>query len=437
MSVLLRVAGALAVACAGLGAGTYPLRVGSDHRHLVDQSGTPFLVHGDTAWSLISGTTSEEAERYLDNRQRKGFNAIIVNLIEHQFHGPVNRYGEGPFTTPGDFSTPNEKYFARADRVIRQASDKGIQVFLAPVYLGYPGTKEGWIEEVLANGVEKCRAWGRYVGQRYRRFDNIVWLMGGDRNPGEALAHVNAVAAGIKEADGKHLFTAHCLPEASPAEQYGQGGWLDVNTTYSYSIVHRKLAEGYASVPVKPFVLIESTYEGEHGASAVQIRRQAYWAVLSGAAGQFVGNRPVWLFDPGWEAAMDSVASLDMVRLKAVFQSRPWNRLVPDTKHETVVDGLGEFNGLDTVIAARTADGGTVMAYLPSARTVTVDMTRLRGRAVKAWWFDPRSGKSAAAGEFPGRGRRRFTPVSEGDWVLVLDDASAALEAPDEGTAGR
>jgi hypothetical protein len=30
-----------------------------------------------------------------------------VNLIEHKFRGPVNRYGEGPFTTPGDFCTPN------------------------------------------------------------------------------------------------------------------------------------------------------------------------------------------------------------------------------------------------------------------------------------------------------------------------------------------
>ena len=153
---------------------------------------------------------------------RRDSTTIIVNLIEHQFHGPVDRYGEGPFTTPGDFSTPNEKYFEHADWVIRKAAEKGIQVFLAPIYLGYIGTNEGWVKEALANGPAKCRNWGRYVGNRYRNFDNIVWLMGGDRNPDTAREDVDAVAEGIKEMDTRHLFTAHCHPENSAMDQYAK-----------------------------------------------------------------------------------------------------------------------------------------------------------------------------------------------------------------------
>src|ERR1035438_4484555 len=110
-------AGALACTFLACGASPYPVKVGLDHRHLVDQSGAPFLVQGDAPWSLISGLTREEAELYLEKRRSQGFNSIIVNLIEHKFRGPVNRYGEGPFTTPGDFSTPNEKYFEHADWV--------------------------------------------------------------------------------------------------------------------------------------------------------------------------------------------------------------------------------------------------------------------------------------------------------------------------------
>ena len=143
-----------------------------------------------------------------------------------------------------------------------------------------------------------------------------------------------------------------------------------------------------------------------------------------------MGNRPVWLFDPGWQAALDSIGAQDMTRLKALFTSRPWYDLVPDQKHEVVIDGLGEFNGLDYLAAARTADGGTVIAYLPTARTFTVDMTKVAGSASKAWWFNPRTGRSEAAGEFPTTGRRKFTPPGEGDWVLVLDDASRKLPAP-------
>jgi hypothetical protein len=194
---------ALACGITALGSGLYPVRVGPDHRHLVDQRGAPFLIHGDMPWSLIVALTEEEAERYLENRRQKGFNSIVVNLIEHKFRGPANRSGEGPFTTPGDFSTPNERYFQHVDWVLRKAGEKGIQVFLDPVYLGYRGTDEGWIEEVLANGPEKCRNWGRYVGRRYRSFDNLVWVMGADRNPEKAREDVDAVAFGIKEFDDR------------------------------------------------------------------------------------------------------------------------------------------------------------------------------------------------------------------------------------------
>lgn len=425
---------ALVCAWVTLAAGPYPVRVGPDHRHLVDQSGAPILIQGDAPWSIIVGLANEEAEQYLEDRRRKGFNSIMVNLIEHKFRGPVNRNGDGPFTTTGDFSTPNEKYFAHADWVIRKAGEKGIQVFLAPIYLGYIGTDEGWIEETLANGPEKCRAWGQYVGKRYRDFDNLVWLMGGDRNPEKALEDVNAIALGIKEFDSRHIFTAHCHPENSAVDQYKGGGWLDFNTTYTYEIVHRKLMRDYNRTPAMPFVLIESSYEGEHNASAVQIRRQAYWAVLCGATGQFMGNRPIWLFDPGWQAALDSTAAEDMTRLKALFTSRPWYELIPDEihdeTHEVVVNGLGEFRGLDYLAAARTADGGTVIAYMPTARPITVNMTKIAGQTATAWWFNPRTGKSDPAGNFPTSGKKQFTPPGEGDWILVLDDASRKMPAP-------
>ncbi len=62
---------ALGCCFAAWGAGPYPLRVGPDHRHLVDQSGAPFLVHGDAPWSIISGLTREEEEQYLENRRRR------------------------------------------------------------------------------------------------------------------------------------------------------------------------------------------------------------------------------------------------------------------------------------------------------------------------------------------------------------------------------
>jgi hypothetical protein len=410
----------------------YPLKIGATGRYLEDQNHIPFLYQGDAPWSLVVGLTEAEVEQYLENRRLKGFNSVIVNLIEHKFaaHAPRNRNGDSPFSVPGDFSTPNEKYFAFADWVIRKAGEKGIQVVLAPAYLGYAGTDEGWYEEVLANGPEKCRAYGRYVGTRYRKFDNLLWLMGGDRNPERALKEVSEMALGIKEADGRHLFTAHVAPEYSPVDVYPAAEWLDINVTYTYKLVHDSLLKDYSRSPMKPFFLIESTYEGEHNSSPLQIRRQAYWAVLCGGTGQSIGNRPIWLFDPGWREAMDGLGSLHMTYLMALFNSRPWHELVPDQHHTVVTKGLGEFNGLDYLAAARSATGSTVVAYMPSRRKVTVDMTKISGTRANVWWFDPQTGTTAFAGEFQTKGSIEFDPPGEGDWALILDDITQAFPAP-------
>jgi len=410
----------------------YPLRISADKRYLVDQNNVPVLLQGDAAWSLIVGLTAAETEQYLRNRRQKGFNVIMVNLIEHKFckKPPKNASGEAPFTTLGDFSTPNEKYFAYAEWVIKKAAENGIQVLLAPIYLGYKGSDEGWIEEALANGPEKCLEYGRYLGKRYKDFDNILWLMGGDRNSESTLEDVDMVALGIREYDKRHLFTAHCAPEHSAVDEYAEGRWLDFNTTYTYEIVHRKLLADFNRTPVMPFILIESTYEGEHNASEVQIRRQAYWAILCGAAGHVMGNRPIWLFDPGWRAAMGAPGSVGMMHWRELFLSRAWYELLPDQKHEVVTGGLGEFFGLDYLSAARTKDGSTVIAYIPTSRKVTVDMSKISGNRAQAWWFDPRAGKADSAGEFATTGSREFIPPGEGDWVLVLDEASKKLPAP-------
>jgi Protein of unknown function (DUF4038)/Putative collagen-binding domain of a collagenase len=423
----------------------YPLKIEASKRYWVDQKGAPILMQGDAAWSLIAATKPSEVELYLKNRRQKGFNSIQVNLIEHKFcpHPPLNLAGEGPFTTPGDFSTPNEKYFAYADWVIRKAAENGIQVLLYPIYLGYKGTDEGWSKETLANGPEKCLNYGRYLGKRYKDFDNIIWIMGADLDPGPALREdVDMIALGIKEYDHRHLFSAEADPEHFASDYYSGGRWLDFDTTYTYDIVHRKLLEDYNRKPAMPFILIESTYEGEYNASEVQIRRQAYWSVLCGGFGHVMGNRPIWAFNYGpilspamgtWQEAMELPGSMGMMYWGRLFRSRDWWDLVPDQKHEAVTSGLGEFNGLDYLAAARTLDGSTVIAYMPTSRTIGVDMSKIAGSQAEAWWFNPRTGKSSCAGKFPTTGNRHFTPPAEGDWVLVLDDAARHLPASGTG----
>ncbi len=383
----------------------YPLKTSANKRYLVDQKDVPFLMQGDAAWSLIVAANDSEVEQYFSNRRQKGFNTVMVNLIEHKFspHPPMNLDGEAPFMTPGDFTTPNEKYFAHADWVIRKAAENGIQVLLFPIYLGAKGTDEGWIEELVKLEPEKCLEYGRYLGKRYKGFDNIIWVMGGDRDPRAVQEKIDLIALGIREFDRRHLFTAHGNNEPSTPEQFASGGWLDVNASYNCGAVHhrlmaQRLMADYNTQPVLPTFLIESCYEGEHNSSEVQIRSQAYWSVLCGGFGHVFGNNPLWHyngptlfpFEGTWQQAMDLPGSVGMMYWGRLLRSRSWFDLVPDQKHEVVTAGLGEFYGDDYLAAGRTPDGSTVIAYMPTSRTIRVDMTKIAGRQVKAWWVDPR-----------------------------------------------
>ncbi len=63
-----------------------------------------------------------------------------------------------------------------------------------------------------------------------------------------------------------------------------------------------------------PVILLEGGYEFERETTAQMIRRNAYGALLAGAAGQFFGNNPIWHFtgpgvftaDRSWQEALDS-----------------------------------------------------------------------------------------------------------------------------------
>ena len=58
-----------------------PLVVSQNHRFLQHKDGTPFFWLADTGWLLFRQLTREEAERYLEDRQAKGFTVIQVMLL--------------------------------------------------------------------------------------------------------------------------------------------------------------------------------------------------------------------------------------------------------------------------------------------------------------------------------------------------------------------
>ncbi len=433
-------------------ASPFPVRVSANGRNLEDAGGAPFLIHGDTAWSLPVQVTKTEADQYLENRRQKGFNAILVNLIEHLLcdNPPNNREGNGPFTTPGDFSTPNEAYFAHADWVLAKAAEKGILVLLTPCYLGYGGGNQGWWAEVNANGAAKCRNYGQYLGNRYRSFTNIVWVHGGDYNPpagsnGERYAL--EILLGIQDQDAAKLHTFHGGRGTTALQQAAFAPYLALDAVYTAEITYPKSLEAYNRTNFKPHFILEANYENE-GPSRAILRAQSCWSNLSGSTGQVFGNTPVWSYGTTawpsygwtWQAAMDAAGSQDQARLKPVFASRAWQALVPDQNHATVTAGYGTSGQTNYVTAGRAGDGTLVMAYVSptgtGTRTITVDMARLSASA-NARWVNPATGavSTVSGSPFANSGSRTFTtPGDNGtganDWVLVLETTASPPPPP-------
>jgi hypothetical protein len=437
----------------------FPVRVSKNGRYLQDASGKPFLLHGDTAWSLIVQLTKEEAEEYLENRRRHGFNSIIVNLIEYYFadNPPKNKSGDGPFTTLGDFSTPNEKYFAHADWVIERAREKGILVVLNPCYTGHWPQKapHGWNVEIAANGPTKCRNYGRYLGNRYKGYTNIIWQAGGDQTPAvgsEMERNWLEILRGIKDHAPTHLWTAHWYRFTTALDQSTFAQYMSLDNAYGGNRTYIQTLRACNRANPKPSFLNEAYYEAtklvEDSGTPQLVRAQAYWALLSGASGHHFGSDRIWGFGfpvpPAgrrwdWRAGLESQGSREMVHVKRLFEGRRWYDLVPDQDHSVVTGGYGSFGkddrtaGGDYVTAARTSDGSLVMAYVPStgigARTITVNMTSLGG-AANARWYNPTDGSytNIPGSPLANAGTRTFTtPGNNGtgtsDWLLVLEMA--------------
>ena len=417
----------------------YPLRVSASERYLVDSNDTPFLMVGDSPQALIGVLNDQDIESFLANRQRYGFNTVWVNLLCNDYTGckadGTTFDGTPPFVTPGDLGTPNEAYFARVDRALALAGKYGMNVLLDPIETG------GWLKVLRANGTAKAYQYGVYVGTRYKDVPNIIWMSGNDfqswSDPTDD-ALVVAVAQGIRAADPVHLQSVELNYYVSSS--LDDPTWqplIQLEAAYTYQPTYAEVLKDYARENFKPVVMVEANYEQEHDYTGpATLRRQEYWAVLSGAAGQLFGNKYTWQFAQDWKSHLDTSGSLQLAYATNLFSSRSWYDLVPDQQHSFVTQGFGTFastgsvNNSDYVTAAVTSDHKLGMAYVPSARTLTVDMTQLAG-PVNARWYDPTNGTYATISDAPldNVGPRDFTTpgknsAGDGDWVLVLELSS-------------
>lgn len=93
-----------------------------------------------------------------------------------------------------------------------------------------------------------------------------------------------------------------------------------------------------------------------------------------------------------------------------------------------MVDAL---DGHERIQATR--GDGYLFVYSGAGIKLTVNMGKISGQQVKAYWYNPRNGAVTEIGIFDNTGTREFVPQYEGfgsDWVLVLDDVAKGFSSP-------
>jgi hypothetical protein len=417
----------------------FPLKVGAGNRILVDQKEVPFLMVGDAPQAMVGNLSPQDAAYFIADRAQYGINALWVNLLCDSYTA-CNADGStfdgiAPFTTPGDLSTPNPRYFNRAAEMISLAAAKGMVVFLDPIETG------GWLGTLESNGITKASAYGRYVGQRFRDFTNIVWMSGNDFQSWQNStdnALVAAVAQGIHGADPNRLQTIELNYYVSAS--LDDPAWRNIagiDAVYTYRPTYAKELGEYNRLTFKPTFLVEANYEfeqngGTDGGSTQNLRHQEYWTALSGTTGQLYGSHYSWTLTGDWKSNLDSIGIHQLSLMRQLFASLDWYDLVPDRQHQVLVKGYGTFSQTDSIdtdtyaTAAATPNGMLAIAYMPNLRTVTIDMAKFAG-PVTAQWFDPTNAAitTIKGSPFPNSGTQAFVAPGvngggDGDWVLLL-----------------
>ncbi len=341
--------------------------------------------------------------------------------------------GSKPFEGDFDFAKPNEKYFARCDRIIKLAAKHGLLVMLDPAETG------SFLAVMQHNGEQKCRDYGRWLGKRYVGFDNLLWFHGNDYhdNTPENDKLTTAVALGIKEFDKRHLHTIEFDVRGGPITSLSDERWTSIvglSGSYTYGPVYIPLLDDYNRKPAPhvPRFMMESSYEFEMLGGAQlgtprQLRWQEYTSNLCGSTGQMYGNKYTWPFLDGWKDKLDTPGAVQMKWVKKLFEPRKWYELVPDQEHKVVTKGFGTFGKFDYAAAASSRDHTLAIVYIPNSRSVTVDLS-LFARPVVARWYDPSSGKYQKAADAPLEDREEHSFTTPGlnsdhdaDWVLVVE----------------
>lgn len=424
------------------------LKISTDRRYFVKESGEPFIWIADTVWTMPQRLKWDDVEYLMKKRKNQGFTVLQIVALDPEQDADMHNPAGISALEDGDLTKPREQYFAYLDWILDKAEEYGFYVLLLPVW-GQLVVGDNWMGGTFPKTVteENAFGYGQWIGNRYKDRKNVVWCLGGDRQPLHKAVDYRKVwrrlAEGLAygvlgrkliynqepEAWQELLITYHACHEMETGECSSMSYWTDEEQWIQFIM----LQSGHGSTP-KNYRLVEKEYyrkekygkdrtmpvwDGEpayeemptsfpvftqfHG--SWMVRKRAYWALLAGAFGHTYGHCSVWcsisekekneMMRKTWWEALDAEGAGQIRFLRDFMESVPLFDCVP-AQELVCQEEDGEMDG--HIQAAIRKNQEFLCAYLPSGGSCRLRIGQLRknasdGKTLYGFWFSPRDGK--------------------------------------------
>jgi len=425
-------------------------------RYFVYADGTPFFWIGDTNWSMNTyrcGVHDGDFYEWLDDRKAKEFTVILSQYyaLDERNEGGYAFLTNHSKPGNGNFDDLNPAYFQQLDTRLKAIWDNGFVLAAHPT----------WISEdnISLSNAERV---SRYLLARYGAY-NIVWSLSGeyqysyeDNRPGGSwfTSDWNSLGNFIQEhnpfghpvsvhssgrTDWENLTGIEGSGEQSSGGEFHSQSWLDHNwlqTGHSDDRLWRvaqRTEENYNRTPPKPVHHSEGFYENisSEGASAYEVRWQAWSAYLNGAGGHGYGASGVWQFydpdDPynetgyepwdgtSWSAALNYGGSGQLQYLHNFFDEFDWWKLEPHRDWLQYNDSENPMPTSSNITPPHLSavENELYVVYIPRGNSdEEIKITNLGDERYLAKRYNPRTGGWADI-----NGGDPITPVN-GQWTI-------------------
>ena len=414
--------------------------------------GEPFFWLGDTAWLLFSRLSREEASVYLKNRAAKGFNVIQATLVHH---GGFATLDGKRALIDDDFARPaKEGFWEHALSIVREAAGLGMFMALLPSWGSF--AKDGKLNKDNAHG------YVRFLAETFGKEENVIWLLGGDVRGDAAKDVFELMGSEFKRLCPDRLVGYHPFGRCDSSMWFSKSPWLDFNMFQSghrdytqknlgawddndvfygednYNYVLNDLK----NCPDRPTLDGEPGYEliphGLHDPTqprwlAYDVRRYAWWSVLSGAAGHTYGDNSIMQFHkPGfkgsygplntWDEALHDPGSGQMRHLKELMLRYGF---ASGKEASGYIVGNGEKHFHKAALLTPAA----FIAFSPEEEDIRVNAAALPFESPVCSLFDPVSGAKSYLGRLEKTADARivFPDRRDGtqDWGVIVEEAEA------------